>query len=67
MQLYALFRLAFTTPPSIDLSSLHELTRWIVLQKAPGHPEGLPVLVRTQFQVLFHSPPGVLLTFPSRY
>ena len=27
----------------------------------------LRVLVRTQFQVLFHSPPGVLLTFPSRY
>ena len=27
----------------------------------------LRLLVRTQFQVLFHSPPGVLLTFPSRY
>ena len=27
----------------------------------------LPLLVSTQFQVLFHSPPGVLFTFPSRY
>ena len=28
---------------------------------------GLLLLVRTQFQDLFHSPSGVLLTFPSRY
>ena len=28
---------------------------------------GLSVLVSTRFQVLFHSPPGVLFTFPSRY
>ena len=27
----------------------------------------LPPLVNTGFQVLFHSPPGVLFTFPSRY
>ena len=27
----------------------------------------LCVLVSTRFQVLFHSPPGVLFTFPSRY
>ena len=27
----------------------------------------LCVLVGTGFQVLFHSPPGVLFTFPSRY
>ena len=27
----------------------------------------LSVLVSTRFQVLFHSPPGVLFTFPSRY
>ena len=25
------------------------------------------MLVSTRFQVLFHSPPGVLFTFPSRY
>ena len=27
----------------------------------------LPLLVSIGFQVLFHSPPGVLFTFPSRY
>ena len=29
--------------------------------------DGLSVLVSTRFQVLFHSPSGVLFTFPSRY
>ena len=29
--------------------------------------DGLSVLVNTRFQVLFHSPSGVLFTFPSRY
>ena len=29
--------------------------------------DGLSVLVGTRFQVLFHSPPGVLFTFPSQY
>ena len=32
-----LFSLAFTVPPSIDLSLQYEITRWIVLQKAPCH------------------------------
>ena len=27
----------------------------------------LSALVSTRFQVLFHSPPGVLFTFPSQY
>ena len=27
----------------------------------------LPQIVNTGFQVLFHSPPGVLFTFPSQY
>src|SRR5258706_11823590 len=30
-------------------------------------PVDLRPLVGTRFQVLFHSPPGVLFTFPSRY
>ena len=38
---------------------------------SPCHPEGrlsgLRLLVSTRFQVLFHSPLGVLFTFPSRY
>ena len=29
--------------------------------------DGLSVLVSLGFQVLFHSPPGVLFTFPSQY
>ena len=41
------------------------------MQKARGHtvPKNivLPQLVSRRFQVLFHSPPGVLFTFPSRY
>ena len=37
------------------------------MQKVRGHPEGLPLFVGTWFQVLFHSPLGVLFTFPSRY
>ena len=32
-----------------------------------SHLNVLCVLVSTRFQVLFHSPPGVLFTFPSRY
>ena len=31
------------------------------------HPKVLCLLVSIGFQVLFHSPPGVLFTFPSRY
>lgn len=34
--------------------------------EASFHPT-LPRLVGTRFQVLFHSPPGVLFTIPSRY
>ena len=65
--LIALFRLAFTVAPSLDLTLRTKLTRWIVLQKARRHPEGLRLLVGTKFQDLFHSPPGVLFTFPSLY
>ena len=38
------------------------------MQKARRHPStGLRPLVGARFQVLFHPPPGVLFTFPSRY
>ena len=64
----ALFRLAFTMPPPNGLSLHCKLTRWIVLQKARRHRTSLlRLLVSTQFQDLFHSPPGDLFTFPSRY
>ena len=65
---FALFRLAFTMAPSNDLTLHIKLTRWIVLQKARRHRINLlRLLVGTQFQDLFHSPPGVLFTFPSLY
>ena len=37
------------------------------MQKARRRPLGLRPLVNERFQVLFHSPLGVLPTFPSRY
>ena len=69
MQLYALFRLALASAPFLkNLTSLHNVTRRSVLQKVQGRTLiVLPLLVNTGFQVLFHSPPGVLFTFPSRY
>ena len=68
MQLAALFRLAFASAPDLQsLTSLHNATRRSVLQKVRNHARALSLLVSTGFQVLFHSPPGVLFTFPSRY
>ncbi len=67
----ALFRLAFASAPRLYLLTSHQIvTRRPVLQKV-RHQTGITVvlclLVSTRFQVLFHSPPGVLFTFPSRY
>ena len=51
-----------------SLTSPHAVTRWLILQKARRHAtRALRLLVGKRFQVLFHSPPGVLFTFPSRY
>ena len=65
----ALLRLGFPTAPSLeDLTLPVSVTRRTVLQKVRGHTNNvLPQLVGTRFQVLFHSPPGVLFTFPSQY
>ena len=65
----ALFRLAFATAPHLKcLTLLHNVTRWPVLQKVRSHTRNVLLqLVSAGFQVLFHSPPGVLFTFPSRY
>ena len=50
------------------LASPRTATRWLILQKARRHGScPLRLLVGARFQVLFHSPPGVLFTFPSRY
>ena len=65
----ALLRLGFPSAPSLeDLTLPVSVTRRTVLQKVRGCAHmALPQLVDTGFQVLFHSPPGVLFTFPSQY
>src|SRR5690606_41301398 len=67
---------AAPTPPSFPSSArpdpapaappLHDALP-ILIQKVRGHPCGLPLYVCMRFQDLFHSPPGVLFAFPSRY
>ena len=66
---FALLRLGFPSAPLLsNLTSLCIVTRWPVLQKVRGRTYiVLPLIVNIGFQVLFHSPPGVLFTFPSRY
>ena len=69
--LCALFRLAFAAAPGLKPLTSH------VRSNSPDHnakgtQSGCPKttllpLVGTRFQDLFHSPPGVLFTFPSRY
>ena len=65
----ALLRLGFPTAPHLKCLTLPvSVTRQTVLQKVRGRTyKVLPQLVDTGFQVLFHSPPGVLFTFPSQY
>ena len=51
---------------------LHHVTRRPILQKVRDRrltlrSAPLSLLVNIRFQVLFHSPPGVLFTVPSRY
>ena len=66
---FALFRLGFPSAPHLQcLTSPASVTRRTVLQKVRGSSyKDVPQLVNIWFQVLFHSPPGVLFTFPSRY
>ena len=66
---FALFRLALAAAPGLKALNLAAYIR------SPDHStkgtrsrlDALSVLVGTGFQVLFHSPPGVLFTFPSQY
>ena len=55
----------------IGLASPRNATRTPIMQKVRGYTGiatmVLPLLVSEWFQVLFHSPLGVLFTFPSRY
>ena len=66
----ALFGLAFATASPHRLTSPHTTNSQAhsskgTLSQLPKQP--LQRIVGTWFQVLFHSPPGVLFTFPSRY
>ena len=74
-ELDALFRLAFAPAPVLNtLASLARSNSPDHNAKGTQSPRQQPKLlakllplVGTRFQVLFHSPPGVLFTFPSRY
>ena len=57
----------FGSVASDHLTSLALVTRRTVLQKVRRQSEDLRLFVSIRFQVLFHSPPGVLFTFPSQY
>src|SRR5438105_2517067 len=67
----ALFRLAFATAPPHGLTSPHATNSQAHSSKGTPSPppQGCQLrrIVGRWFQVLFHSPPGVLFTFPSRY
>ena len=67
----ALFELAFATATPHGLTSPHIANSQAHSSKGTLSPcpktFRLQRLVGTRFQALFHSPPGVLFTFPSRY
>ena len=60
------FRYGF--PTRVNLATRRKLAGSFFKRHAvTGHKDPLQRIVGTWFQVLFHSPPGVLFTFPSRY
>jgi hypothetical protein len=69
--LCAHFRLAFASATPLNgLTSLHTRNSLAHYAKGTLSPDlmiQLQLIVGIQFQVLFHSPSGVLFTFPSRY
>ena len=66
--MFAILKARFHCGSVQTLTSPRTATRWLILQKARRHRAGrLRLLVGARFQVLFHSPLGVLFTFPSRY
>ena len=65
-QLSALLRLAFAPAPRLPLNLAG--ARNSLVHSSIGTPSlSLRLLVDIRFQVLFHSAPAVLFTFPSRY
>ena len=67
--LFALLRLDFSSASYLKYLTLpYTITLWTVLQKVRHRSyKVLCLLVNIRFHVLFHSLPGVLFTFPSRY
>jgi hypothetical protein len=60
------FRYGF--PTRVNLATQRKLAGSFFKRHAvTGHKDLLRRIVGAWFQVLFHSPPGVLFTFPSRY
>src|SRR6476660_5911437 len=60
------FRYGF--PTRVNLATQRKLAGSFFKRHAvTSHKDSLRRIVGTRFQVLFHSPPGVLFTFPSRY
>ena len=66
---FAHFRLALAAAPLLQQLNLAAYIRSPdrSTKSTRSHLDVLSVLVGTGFQVLFHSPPGVLFTFPSQY
>ncbi len=66
---FALLRLALASAPILQYLNLAAYINSPdrSTKSTRSRFNALSVLVGTRFQVLFHSPPGVLFTFPSRY
>jgi hypothetical protein len=65
---FALFRRAFAAAPASRLNLARDRNSPVHSTKGTPSPvNGLRLIVGTRFQVLFHSAPAVLFTFPSRY
>ena len=61
-------RFRYGYPTRVNLATHRKLAGSFFKRHAvTPHKEKLRRIVGTRFQVLFHSPPGVLFTFPSRY
>ena len=61
------FRLDFSTAPVLQHLNLAAYHNSLARSTKSTRSLALPLLVSIRFQVLFHSPPGVLFTFPSQY
>ena len=64
---FALLRLGFPSAPLLQQLNLATYHNSLARSTKSTRSLALPPIVSIQFQVLFHSPPGVLFTFPSRY